>query len=73
MCAVEADAQRVGLMVVYRAPLQRVAGYEAVGLGAVVVIELEDVVQSQWHHVVDAGLAGAEHHGEEGVKRSRKE
>jgi len=59
--AVEADAVVVCLVVIDRAPLYGVAGDEPVRLRAVVVVELEDVVQAYRHHVVNTGLAGAEH------------
>jgi hypothetical protein len=29
-----------------------------------VLVESEDVVQADWHHVVDAGFARAEHNAE---------
>ena len=49
-------------MVVHRTPLQRIALDEAIGLRTVVVVELEDMVQAQWHHVVHASLTTLCHH-----------
>ena len=65
MCAVETDRVVVGLVIVNRAPLDRIAWDEAVRLGSVVLVESEDVVQADWHHVVDASFARAEHNAEE--------
>ena len=59
--AVEAYAVLRSLMIVYGTPLQGIVGLEAVGLRTVVVVELEDVVQTQRHHVVDAGFAAGFH------------
>ena len=61
--AVEAYSLSVGLVVVDGAPLQRIVSLEAVRLGSVVVVELEDMVQSQGHHIVDAGLVALLHDG----------
>ena len=65
LSTVEANTERVGLMVVHGTPLQRVVGFESVRLGTVVVVELEDVVQAERHHVVDAGFARTQHEAEE--------
>ena len=50
-------------MVVDWTPFQRIVRLEAVRLGTVVVVELEDMVQSQRHHIVDACLAALLHDG----------
>ena len=65
MCAVETDRVVIGLVIVNRAPLDRIAWDEAVRLGSVVLVEGEDVVQADWHHVVDASFARAEHNAVE--------
>ena len=46
MCAVEADAERVGTMVVYGTPLDGVVGDETVGLRTIVLVEGEDMMQA---------------------------
>ena len=56
MGTIEAYAVFICLVVIDGAPLQRIISLEAVGLGSVVMVELEDVVQTQRHHVVYAGL-----------------
>ena len=48
-------------MIIDRAPFQRVISLETIGFGTIMVVELEDMVQPEWHHVVDACLTGAEH------------
>ena len=65
VCAVETDRVVVGLVIVNRAPLDRIAWDETVGLGTVVLVESEDVVQADRHHIVDASFARAKHNAEE--------
>ena len=48
-------------MVIDGAPLYGIVSLEPVRLRSVVVVELKDVVQSQRHHVVDAGFATFQH------------
>ena len=64
MSAVEAYRVVVGLVIVNRTPLDGVAGDEAVRLRTVVLVEGEDMVQADGHHVIDTGLAGSQHHAE---------
>ena len=65
MCAVETDRVVIGLVIVNRAPLDRIAWDESIGLGTIVLVEGEDMMQTDWHHVIDAGFARAEHNAEE--------
>ena len=44
--AIKTDTVVVGFVIVNGAPLQRIAGYETIGLWTVVMIKLEDVVQT---------------------------
>lgn len=57
MGAVETDAILVGLVIVDRTPLDRGMGLILAGTRTIVVVEGEDVVQTNGHHVVDAGFA----------------
>ena len=57
MCAVETDAVVVGLVIVNWAPLNRIAWDKAVGLGTIVLVEGEDMVQADWHHIINASFA----------------
>ena len=49
-------------MIVDGAPLQRIIWLEAPGVGTIVVVELEDMVQPERHHVIHASLAAGHHH-----------
>ena len=64
MGAIETYAQAVGLVVIHRAPLKWIVGDETVGLRTIMVVEPEDVVKADGHHVIDAGFARAEHETE---------
>ena len=59
-CPIEADARRVGAMIVNRGPVR------AARIGVLrhrrVVIAANQVVQAERHGVVDEGLARVEHH-----------
>ncbi len=55
--AVETDAETIGLMVIDGAPLEGIGGDEAAGLGTIVLVEGEDVMEADGHHVVDAGFS----------------
>ena len=57
MGAVETDAILVGLVIVDRTPLDGGMGLILAGTRTIVVVEGEDVVQTNGHHVVDAGFA----------------
>ena len=57
MCSVETDAVVVGLVIVNRAPLNRIAWDKAIGLGTIVLVEGEDMVQADWHHIINASFA----------------
>ena len=57
MCSVETDTVVVGLVIVNRAPLNRIAWDKAVGLGTIVLVEGEDMVQADWHHIINASFA----------------
>ena len=64
--AVEAHADRVGLVVVGRGPVDSHPLGGIPRLGSVVVGTGKDVVDAEGHHVVDACLAASKHHAEEG-------
>ena len=64
MGAVETDAILVGLVIVDRTPLDRGMGLILAGTRTIVVVEGEDVVQTNGHHVVDTGFAASQHHAE---------
>ena len=57
MRAVETDTVVVGLVIVNWAPLNRIAWDKAIGLGTIVLVEGEDMVQADWHHIIDTGFA----------------
>ena len=65
VCAVETDRVVIGLVIVNRAPLDRIAWDESIGLGTIVLVEGEDMMQTDWHHVVDASFAASQHDAEE--------
>ena len=62
VCAVETDRVVIGLVIVNRAPLDGVAGNESIGFGTIMLVESEDMVQADGHHIVDTSLTAAEHH-----------
>ena len=62
---VETYTLLVGLVILDGTPFERIAGDEPVGLGAIVVVELEDMVQADGHHVIHTGFATTEHHVEQ--------
>ena len=64
MSAVEADADRVGTMVVYGTPFNGVVSDVSVRLRSVMLIEGENVMKAEGHHIVNAGLTRTEHHAE---------
>ena len=63
--AVETDRVVVSLVVINRTPLDGITGNEAIGLRTIVLVEGEDMVQSDRHHIVDTSLTAAEHHVKE--------
>ncbi len=64
MGTVYADAVGISTMIIYGTPLYRIATDIAIGLRTHVVVELKDMMQTKWHHVVNAGLAASQHHAE---------
>ena len=59
--AVEADTVLVCFVVIDRTPLQGILRLESVRLRTIVVIELEDMVQTERHHIVDTSLTALLH------------
>ena len=62
-------------MVIHRTPLYGIVCLKSIGLRTVMVVKLEDVVQAEGHHIVDAGLTRTFHqrgHGEHKVLVSGK-
>ena len=57
MCTVETDTVVIRLVIVNRTPLNRIAWDETSRVGTVVMVEGEDMVQADWHHIIDTGLA----------------
>ena len=57
VCTVETDTVVVGLVIVNWAPLNRIAWDKAIGLGTIVLVEGEDMVQADWHHIINASFA----------------
>ena len=69
--AIETKADGVGTVVEAGEPVLAPAFGCAPGFGAVVVASGKDVVESEWHHVIDHGLAAAEEqlgHGTDEVR-----
>ncbi len=63
--AVEADAERVSLMVIDGAPLNGIGGDETAGFWTIVLVEGEDMMETYRHHVIDTSLTAAKHHAEQ--------
>ena len=59
---VETYALLISLVIVDGTPLQGIFSLETVRLRAVVMVELENVMQPQRHHVVDTSFAALHHH-----------
>ena len=59
---VETYTLSISLVIVDRTPFQRITCDETIWLRTVVVVELEDVVQTQRHHIVDTSFARSHHH-----------
>jgi len=60
--AVKAQSLCVGLMIVDGTPLQGIFRLVAIGLRTIVMVEGEDMVQAERHHIIDACLMRGEHH-----------
>ena len=56
-CTVETDTLGISLVIIHRAPFQRIFGLETIRFWSIVMVEFEYVVQAEWHHVVDTGFS----------------
>ena len=64
-CPVESYALCIGLVVIFRQPVCTCSRDVAPWLRAIMVCPCEDMMEAEWHHVVDCGFARGHHHVED--------